>query len=148
MSWSARAAINTLLQVSSGGSPETFTTIAGVSSIQGPDFSVNVVDVTTHSNADPWRRKKPTLLDPGSLQFELFLDPSEATHSEAGTGVVSQFMNRQESRFRLKFPAPNEASYYICTGFFSALGQAFPVDGVITANATLTFSGPPEVNLQ
>lgn len=148
MSWQARAAINTLLQVSSGGSPETFTTIAGVSSIQGPDFSVNVVDVTTHSNANPWRQKIPTLLDPGSLQFELFLDPSEPTHGEDGVGVVSMFLNRIITRFKLGFPAPNQASYYICTGFFSALGHAFPVDGVISANATLTFSGPPEVNLQ
>lgn len=148
MAWTARAAINTLLQVGNGASPESFTTIAGVSSINGPDFSVNVVDVTTHSNANPWRSKIPTLLDPGSLSFELFLDPSETTHQEDSTGVVSMFMNRSVKRFKLQFPQPNQASYYICTGFFSALGQAFPVDGVIVANATLTFTGPPEVNLQ
>ena len=75
----ARAAINTLLQVGNGSSPEAWTTVANVSSISGPGFSSQVEDVTTHSNANPWREKIPTLLDAGELSFEVFVHPWQSS---------------------------------------------------------------------
>lgn len=148
MSYTARAAINTLLQVSAGGSPESWVTIAGISSINGPSFNVEVQDVTTHSNALPWRSKIPTLLDAGELSFDLFFDPSESSHSENSNGIVALFLNRVKTRWRLKFPPPNNTSYFICEGFCSRFEMQEPVDGVLTASCTITWTGAPEVNLE
>lgn len=143
----ARAAINTLLQVGNGASPESWTTVANVSSISGPGFTSQVEDVTTHSNANPWREKIPTLLDAGELSFEVFFDPSEVTHQEEGTGLMSLFLNRQRKRFKIAFPAPNQTSYYIFEGYVTNFENAFPVDGVITASCTITLTGEPEMSL-
>lgn len=137
----AVSAINTLLQFGNGASPESWTTIANVSSINGPTISVNVVDITSHSNADAFRRKRGTLIDPGEITFELFFDPSEDTHS-AATGVLGDLLNRVSQHFRLNYPAPVSGFYIIFTGQITNFSLSHPVDGVVSANVTITISGP------
>lgn len=137
----AVAAINTLLQYGDGASPETFVTIANVSSINGPSFSLTVQDVTSHSTGYPWRDKFPTLLDAGDLTFDLFWDPADPAHET----VFGFFVNRTTLDLRLKFPADSNAQSktYSFQGFFSKWGGTEKVDDVIRAACTITLTGQP-----
>lgn len=138
----ARAAINTLLKVGGGGSPESFTTIGNVSSIDGPGITVDVVDVTTHSNANAWRKKLATLIDAGQLSFDLFWDPDDVTHN-ASVGTLGDIVNRIRQTFRVEFPVgPTNRPYFEFSGYYTSHSFSFPVDGVITAKVTVTIDGP------
>jgi hypothetical protein len=58
-----------------------FTTIAEVMNINGLQMSAKVDDTTTHSTGVPWRTKIATLLDAGTITFDINFIPTEATHS-------------------------------------------------------------------
>lgn len=140
----ALPAINTLLQYGSGTSPETWTTIANVSSYGGPTFAGNVVDVTSHSNDNAWRQKIVTLLDAGEIPFDLFFIPGSTVHN----AILEFFMVRGNGTagnpidFRLVFPNSAATKWYLY-GFFSKFSFSIPVDGVVKASCTITMTDEP-----
>jgi hypothetical protein len=137
----SRAAINTLLQVEDAPSAGTYTTIVGVSSISGPDRSTTVVPDTSHSSLKPIQTKVPTLLMPGKISFTVFWDPADPTHDHE-TGLYYLWRNRVKDRkFRLVTPEGDVTQTYDLGAFISALGEAYPVDGLMTSNCTLELSG-------
>lgn len=142
----ANPAINTFLKLSDHNCPETFATVANVSSIVGFSMSGMVVDVTSHSNADPWRRKIVTLLDAGDLTCTIYFIPDDAGHRL----LQGEFVNRGQvgqggrtpSDWQLSIPTvPRETVQF--TAFLSKFNMDFPVDGVIKATITLTVVGEP-----
>lgn len=141
---SAQPAINTFLKLGTQGSPQTFTTIANIGDISGPSFSAEVVDVTSHSNGDPWRRKITTLLDGGELTIPLFFIPSSGSpDGHNGTnGLLSVFSNRQLRRYALVFPDAAATTYYF-DAYISTFGMKEPVAGVLTADVTFVITGEP-----
>jgi len=56
MATSAVAAFGTLLKIGDGGGPESFTTIAEVRTLGGPELSRDTVDVTSHDSTANWER--------------------------------------------------------------------------------------------
>lgn len=137
----AQPAINTLVKRGDGGSPETFTTTALVSSIQGLSLSAMVQDVTTHSNGTPWREKITTLLDAGELKFDLLFVPTDPTHS-ASAGLLSDMLARVKRNFKLVFPDPG-ATTWDFAAYVSKFDMQDPVDNVLKASVTLSATGQP-----
>lgn len=141
----AQPAINTLLALGSQGCPQTFTTIANLGTLTGPSMSGNVVDVTSHSTGDPWRRKIVTLLDGGQVTAPLFFIPS-STGTDGGhgasTGLLSVFTNRQLRWYRLIFPDSGATTWYF-QAYISTFNQNAPVDGVLNAEVTFEIVGQP-----
>jgi hypothetical protein len=140
----ALPAINTLLQVGSGTSPETFATIANVSSINGLSMSATVVDVTSMSTGNPWREKVVTLLDAGSAAFDIFWIPSTSSaknvltlFGERGAGTAGVPID-----FRLVFPDVG-ATTYSFAGFFDKIGLVEAVADVCKAAVSIVATGPP-----
>jgi predicted secreted protein len=134
----ARPSINTLLQRGDGASPENFTTVANVSSIKGFTFSATVKDVTSHSTGVPWRQKIPTLLDPGDLTADIWFIMDSVGHR----ALLNDFANRVTRDWRLVEP-DTLATVFECPMFISKLTFDHPVDGVTTAQITLTATGDP-----
>lgn len=134
----AQAAINTLLQRGNGGSPETFTTVANVSSINGFDMSVKSDDVTSHSSGVPWRQKIPTLIDPGKLTTDIFYIPSSAGHKQ----LVDDFANRRILDYKLVFPDAAGTTWQ-CQMFIQQFKVMSPVDGVTKAQLVFELTGDP-----
>jgi hypothetical protein len=136
-------AINTLLRVGNGTSPEFFTTIAYVNSITGPSLQGQVVDVTSMSTGIPWRQKLVTLLEGGEVNFKVFWQPMVATHQT----LLTLFNNRGANGvagapidFQLVFPDQDGSTYYF-SGFVSAVKLSEDVADVIKADATITITG-------
>lgn len=141
----ALPAIGTLLEYGSGGSPETWTLITNDSSITGLGLSVNMVDVTNHSQGNPWRNKVPTLLDSGDISFEMFFIPSDSGHKAllalyTGRGLASGAGT--PIPFRQTFPDTAATKWYF-QGFISKLNFTEPVDNVVKAMVTITTTGAP-----
>jgi len=144
----ALPAINTLIQVGNGASPESFTTIASVSSITGPGLQGNVVDVTAMSSVTggqvgPWRQKIVTLLEGGNISFTAFWQPMLASHQN----LLTLFVNRGAGGitgapidFRLIFP-DQDATAYTFQGFVSKCSLTEAVADVVKAAVDITITG-------
>jgi predicted secreted protein len=140
----ALPAINTLLKLGNGASPEVFTTIANVSSITGLQLSANVVDVTSHSTAVPWRQKITTLLDAGDLTFDLFFIPSDTAHQ----GLLTIFQEKNGTtnglrNYQLWFPDGVPTKYEFAA-YISKFSMTEAVDNVVRAAVTFTATGQPD----
>jgi predicted secreted protein len=137
----AQPAINTFLQLGNGASPEVFTTVANVSSITGPGLSLNVVDVTSHSTAVPWRQKIGILLDQGDLTFDCYFIPNDAGHQ----ALMAQFVTRNTTDWQLSFPTTPTRTVWGLHGFISKFSMSEPVDNVVKAQLTITGTGIPAI---
>ena len=133
----AQPAINTFLKLGNGASPETYTTVANVGDITGPGIAATVVDVTSHSNPDPWRRKITTLLDAGQVQFKLYFIPDDQGHKS----LLTVFTTRALRDWQLEFPDPTPTIWPF-QAFLTKFSTTEMVAGVIEATCVLDIVGP------
>lgn len=139
----ALPAINTLIQIGTGASPESYVTVASVSSITGPTMQGQVVDVTSMSSGNPWREKIVTLLEGGDVSFDAFWQPMLASHQNLLTLFVNRGANGVAGLpidMRLVFP-DQDATAYIFQGFVSKCSLTEAVADVIKAAVALTITG-------
>lgn len=137
----ALPAMNTYLYLgSSAVSPITYgaNPIANVGDYAGPSMSANIVDVTSHSNTDPWRQKITTLLDGGDLTLPCYFIPADTDHK----ALLAVFTARELRQYKLVFPDTGHTTWYF-DAYISAFRFTEPVAGVVTANVTFTVTGEP-----
>ena len=141
MTTGALAGYGVLLKVGDGGSPETFTTIAEVRDIEGPELEAEAKEVTSHDSPGGWREYITTLLSGGEVSFDLNFIPTHATLSPS-TGLVKLLRSRTLRNFRLVFPDVAATAWT-----FAALVVGFkpsgPVEDELSAEVTLQVSGEP-----
>ena len=156
-------AINTLLKIGNGASPEIYNTIANVGDLNGPTLSSTVVDVTSHSSAVPWREKLVTLLDAGEITLPLFYIPASTGvigtpntpfGHDYGDGGITQFglegvfTSRGRTavgtpyNFAIQYPDATQTTDYF-TGFVSKFSKKAAVAGVEMAEVTIVLTGQP-----
>lgn len=137
----AISAFGTLLKIGDGQASETFTTIAEVLDISGPNLTQRTSEVTSHSSTGGWAEFIGTILEGGEVTFRVNFVPTENTH-DAGAGLVNDLENRTLRNFQLVFPDSGNTTWS-----FSALVTGFrpnePVEGALTADVTLRISGQP-----
>jgi hypothetical protein len=150
----AQPAINTLLKMGNGASPEVFNTVANVGDITGLSMSAAVVPTTSHSSAVPWVTRITTLLDGGDITLPIYFIPSSGAasggiigHNDTA-GIMKQFTDRGQTtagtpiNWKLVFPDV-AATTYAFTAFISKFTIKAPVAGVLTADITLSSTGQP-----
>ena len=137
---SALAGYGVLLKIGDGGGSETFTTIAEVKDIEGPELELEAKEVTSHDSAG-WRGYIGTLLTAGEVSFDLNFIPTHATHSYSA-GLVKDLVNRTKRNFKLVFPDGGSTTWT-----FAALVTGFkpsgPVEDELSAEVTLQVTGQP-----
>lgn len=135
----AIAAYGTQLQLHDGGSPGTYTTISEVKDISGPAYSLDTIDVTSHSSPDGWEEVIPAFKRNGEVSFDLNFTPSDPTQ-DIETGLFSVLDAREVRSFRLIWPDEYGVQFdAMVTGF----EPSSPVGDARTASITLKVSGPP-----
>lgn len=139
-------AINTLLQYGNGASPEVWTTIANIGDLAGPTMDSTVVDVTSQSTGDYFRRKIQTLLDSGEISAPLYFVPNDAGHQ----ALLEIFLGRsgnngQPGYWRVLWPVAAGSVPWIFQGWLTKFSLKAPVAGVIEAAITITFTGAPNI---
>lgn len=123
-----------LLKRGDGATPETFTAIGEITSLDGPSGSASVIDVTHLSSTA--KEKRMGLMDEGQVSIEGNL----VTSNTAQMGLKTDRANRTLRNFQMVLTdTPTTTlsfSAYVTTFSISA-----KVDGVIPFKANLEISG-------
>ena len=118
------------------------TEYAGVTNISGPGLSLDTVDVTGHDSTGAWEEVVGTILRSGEISLDLVYDPADATHKYAAGGLLYDLVSRTAIALTLEF-----SDTATTTWSFNALVTGFepgmPVDGFLSASATLKLTGQP-----
>lgn len=125
-----------LLQVDISG---TYTTIAEVKDINGPETSVDVVDVTNQDSPDNFEEIIPTLKRGGTTSFDVNFLPANATQ-DSTTGLLSYLNGRSLESWQIILPGTGLSVQF--QGYVVKWGPKFPVANVATAAMDIRVSGP------
>jgi len=141
----AYSSFGTLLQMGSvDGGGGSFTTIAQVLDISGPEFTIDTEETTNQSSAGGYEEFIPTIKRSGNVTFDILYDPNAATHEQASTGVLYVMINRKLRGFQLLMPT-TAAKQWNFLAYVVGFGQANPVAGTQKASITLKISGQPTI---
>ncbi len=135
----ALSAFGTLLKIGDGASSETFTTIAEVTDIGGPELALEIAEVTSHSSTNGWKEKIGALLDGGQVSFSINYIPTNSTHNNTN-GLIADMVARTLRNFTLTFP---QATVWSFSALVVGFSPTEPIDNALTADITLEISGQP-----
>lgn len=131
-------AFGTLLKRGDGGAPETFTNVAEVQSLSGPEISVDTVDVTNHPSgaATPWEDILPTLIRSGEVSMTLGFLPGTAGHK----ALLSDLTGRIKRNWQMVFPDVGNTTWPFAA-YVTKVGPQAEVDGALQADVTIKLTG-------
>ncbi|MEV2236703.1 phage tail tube protein [Micromonospora sp. NPDC049891] len=137
---SGRDAFGTQFKRGDGGLPsETFTTIANVTSISGPNRTRETIDVTAHDSEDGWMEFIGGLKDGGEVSLELNYDPSEDTHD-----LDDDFDDTEPRNYQIVIlPDTEDEHTWSIAGILTEVGDEFPYDDKMGRSITIKVSGKP-----
>jgi len=150
----ARTGFGALLQKGTGiGSPEDFTTILGIKSIDGPSISRETHDTTTMLSAGGWREFIGGLKDGGEVSFSANWLPRDDTQGQGDGGLMAEFDKEScESRgsWRILVPAcPGEPEVYLdFQGILTGQNVSIPMDDLMSFEGTIKVSGRPTLTIE
>ena len=127
-------AFGTTLEIDNGGS---YSEVAYVRSVDGPNMSLETVDSTHHGSTSGFRTYVAGLADAGEVSAEILFDPSNATHMNS-TGLLSELVGRTSEGFKITWPDATTATF---TAFVTAFSPSSPYEGMLTADVTLKLTG-------
>lgn len=129
-------AFGTKLQRGSGGGPETFATIADITSLTPPGISRETLDVTSHDSTNGWMEFTGGLKDAGEVSADINYQPTE--HDT----LIDDFEDTAPRHYRVIFPDGTIWSFSaILTGF----EPDAPYDDKLSASLTWKVSGKPTI---
>lgn len=132
------AAFGTTLKI--GGTAGT--AVVNVESIEGPEQSVEMLDMTAHDSGSAYREKVASFIDAGEVTLRIQWDPNHATHKNAAGGLRYLLANRTSSSFAIGYPT-TPAANDVFTAYVSKFVMSAPFDDKLMADVTLTISGAP-----
>lgn len=136
---SGRNAFGTQFRRGDGATPETFTTIANVTSIGGPARTRETIDVTAHDSPDAWMEFVGGLKDGGEVSLEINYDPTEDTHD-----LDDDFDDNDPRNYQIVILPGTEDEYtWELTGILTELSDEFPYDDKMSRTMTVKVSGKP-----
>lgn len=142
----AYSSFGTLLQMGdTDGGGGSFTTVAQVLDISGPEFSVDTEETTNQSSTGGYEEFIPTIKRSGNVTFDILFDPAQATHEDASTGLLYVMVNRKLRGYQLLMPT-SPATQWNFLGYVVGFSQANPVAGTQKASITIKISGQPTLS--
>lgn len=121
------------------GSTATMIGSIGIRSVNGPDGSADVLDITTlDSTTGIFRQKKKGLVDPSQVTLDMIYSSTDASQisyatAYASSGAADFFLFLPDSTL-----APSQ-----WTGFVTGMGRAVAVGDLISRAVTIDVTGDP-----
>lgn len=145
----ARTGYGALLKRGDGNSPETFSTVYGIKSMQGPSITRDTHDVTSMTSPGGYKQYIGGLKDGGELTFDANWLPRDPTQSQ-DDGIMSEFdRDSCESlrNWQVEIPAcPGEpAVTFEFAGIYTAQNISISMTDVMTFSGTIKISGRPSI---
>lgn len=129
-----QAAFGTLISIDNGGS---YSNIAFVRDVSGPNLSLDTIEVTHHASTGGWREFIAGLLDGGEVSLDLFIDLSQATQANS-TGLLSELTGRSVEGFKITWPDASNATF---NALVTNWDPGAVVDGALQGSVTLKITG-------
>lgn len=129
-----QSAFGTILAIDNGGS---YSDVAFVRDISGPNLSLDTIEVTHHASTGGWREYIAGLLDGGEVTLDLFIDLSQATQGNS-TGLLSELTGRTVEGFRITWPDASTATF---NALVTSWEPGAVIDGALTGSSTLKITG-------
>ncbi|KKN14051.1 hypothetical protein LCGC14_1000160 [marine sediment metagenome] len=127
------AGMGTLFGEEDSPGSDTYTTIAGVKSISGPEISRDTADITALDAASGFEEMIPTIIRTGNLDLDMRFDPTVHTtlndRMVAGTG----------QNYRLTFV---DTSTVTISGYVTSINISTANDSEVQGNVGIKISGP------
>jgi predicted secreted protein len=120
-------------------STPTFSAIAEINSISGPNKSRATMDVTSLDSTGGYREFRASFRDPGEVQ--LSMNFTLATY----TLLNDDFEDESPRDYQIVFPDTGETTFEF-SGLVTAMGSAVPLDDKVTATVTIKITGPVNIN--
>lgn len=127
------------LKRGNGSSPETFTPVAEVTDVNGPNIKLDTVEV--QNLQDTWKARKPTFLDAGDVKLTVNFVPADSTQGYS-SGVLSDMVAKTLRTWEISFPDSGPTIWKF-SAFVTDFQIKGPLSGKLTAEITLTCSGAP-----
>lgn len=128
---------NIVLSIGDGASPEVFTTVAGVKSIDGPNTELAFIESTDFDSSGGFREYIAGLKDPGQLQMTLHFDPGSTGHISLLTKHDAGTLHN----FKLQLLSGSPGKKWSFAAYVASVGPRLEVDGLIEAQVTLRITG-------
>lgn len=133
-------AFGTLLKMGDGATPvESFATIANVMTIGGPEYTKDMLEVTSHDSPGGWKEFVGSLKDGGTLSLDINFDPANTTHVALLQSLLDE---SQPTNWQLVFPDPAHTTWTI-PAMVQKFGTSAPHDGKLGASVDLKIAGQP-----
>lgn len=132
------AAFGTTLKI--GGTAGT--AVVNIESIEGPEQTVETLDMTAHDSGSAYREIRPSFIDAGEVTLRIQWDPNDATHKNTAGGLRYMLAQRTSSAFAITYPSSPAASD-VFTAYVTKFVPSAPFDDKLTADVTLTLTGAP-----
>jgi predicted secreted protein len=119
----------------------TPVTVAQVTSVSGPGYELETVDVTAHDSSTSYYREYIAgLLDAGEVSMDLNFDPDGATHKNSAGGLLYTMEQRTLENWQIVYP---DATAVAFVAFVTSFEPDAPFDDKLSASVTLKISGKP-----
>lgn len=132
-------AFGTLLKRGDGGSPETFTSVAEVRSINGVNLTRDTSDVTHHESTGKWEEVIVGIKRSGQLTAEVNYLPGNATQN-GSAGVLKDFNDGTKRNWEMVLTDASNLKWSFAA-FVTGFATAAPRDGELIGTITLKLTG-------
>lgn len=122
------------VQLTPGGA---FVDVAELGDLKLPEFMRNVFDASVQNRTID--SKVLGIIRRGTFTFPTNFIPDNNTHDEV-TGFYKLFSDNTLTGWRVTFPA--SVKVWVASGQISKLGPGAPVDGKLSNDVAIEFSGP------
>ena len=141
---SARWAHGTELQRGDGAGSEAFTAVAEVTTLTGPNFTRETIDVTNHSSANGHREHLGSLKDSGDVSFWVKWPPdlNSAGGHGVSNGLLLDYSEGTVRNWKVKWNDASDTTFAFA-GVITSMSTAAPIDGVLSADLTIKITSKP-----
>lgn len=140
----ARNGFGSIFSYSSVGSSGTFATIAGVTAITMPTFSVSAVDVTNHGTTDYYEQAiTGGPIRSGSVGFSAVYLTTATPHV---TTIPTDFSARTRCGWKIELAGASSANtVWYGDGYITGYNVGLPFDGQVPFSMSIKITGKPTI---
>lgn len=135
------SAFGVLVKRGNGAATEVFTSVSKVRDSNGPEYSLDTINVTNNDSTGGWEEVAPTILRSGSFTFNALHDPRNATQSTAG--IKGDMQSKRLVNWRVYLPPATATGYdkLAFAGYVTGINQGQPFEGAKTIDVTVKPTG-------
>jgi hypothetical protein len=135
----AFSAQQSYISVGDAASPNTYTEIAEVKNIGGPNESSDEIQVTHLRSPSNYHEFLQSFKDGGEIPCVANYIPSNATHASGASGLRGLFASGENRGWKITL-ADGTLLYF--DGYVKALGTPIQVGNAVELNFTIRVTGP------